>query len=339
MNTKTLITVIVLTFIFIGGFLYIRNPSIQSSPSTVAKMRIASYYWPGQYWVNVADKKGWFTEAGLDVEIIDTTQDYAGSLNDVASGELDTQNFWLFDLLQMRGQGSELVMVLNADTSLGAEALVADASIKTVNDLRGKRIGVEKGLATEYLLYTVLRQNNLTLSDIVMVNDSSEQLPFRFKNNELDALVVWEPYIAEALEKPGSTRLWDTSQSPGIISAGYVFRKEYIEANRENVEKFVRVWHKTTQYMAQNPDESFAIVADYNNDTPENVRQYTAINRVQDLEDNLRAFSRSGGFSSLYGQMQLINSYLGTQEMSIDEQQLSDALDSSFIDSIDLSNE
>lgn len=57
-------------------------------------LRVGAYYWPGQYWVDIAHKKGWFGEAGVNVEWADTNADYFASFDDLAGGKLDV--VWSF---------------------------------------------------------------------------------------------------------------------------------------------------------------------------------------------------------------------------------------------------
>jgi ABC-type nitrate/sulfonate/bicarbonate transport system substrate-binding protein len=62
-------------------------------------MKVAKYYWPGMYWVEIAESKGWFREAGLNVELIDTNPDYFQSLQDTADGKI--VQIWLLSLIRM----------------------------------------------------------------------------------------------------------------------------------------------------------------------------------------------------------------------------------------------
>jgi ABC-type nitrate/sulfonate/bicarbonate transport system substrate-binding protein len=40
-------------------------------PTTGQPIKMARYYWPGFYWIEIAQHKGWFKDAGLQVELID----------------------------------------------------------------------------------------------------------------------------------------------------------------------------------------------------------------------------------------------------------------------------
>src|SRR5712691_126502 len=51
------------------------HPAAPSHPP----LRVAAYYWPGMYWIDIANDLGWFREAGLNVAIVDTNADYFAS--------------------------------------------------------------------------------------------------------------------------------------------------------------------------------------------------------------------------------------------------------------------
>src|SRR6266567_8383015 len=102
------------------------EPAVQHVPPPI---RIASYQWPGSYWIDIAWKKGWFAEAGLNVERVDVNLKYFKSLDEVASGKLDVMGFSQFDLVQHVAAGNDLVGIAAVDYSVGAEALVARPGI------------------------------------------------------------------------------------------------------------------------------------------------------------------------------------------------------------------
>ena len=317
MKKTTIISiVIILVVVIAGGVIFYQ----QSQPKTSGKiMTVGKYYWPGMYWVEIAEAKGWFKEAGLNVRLVDTNKDYYGSQKDVVSGKLDTQNFWVFDLIthddDVDPKGADLVIVVNTDTSLGSEAIVVSKEISSLVDLKGKKIGVEAGSAMEFILYEVLKSEGLTFNDIVRVSDTTEKLPAKFVAGELDAVAVWEPITAEALKKESSRKLWDSSQMPGVVSAGYVFRKDFIERRPEDIQAFVKVWHKTAEFIKNHPNEAFAVIAKNYSTSLAEVESFTKLNQILDLDDNLDSFVYGSSLKSLHGQIKEISKYLLDQKI------------------------
>ena len=56
---------------------------------TRAPIRLGTYEWPGSYWIDVAWEKGWFAEAGLNVERVNVDTKYFESLDQVVAGKID----------------------------------------------------------------------------------------------------------------------------------------------------------------------------------------------------------------------------------------------------------
>ncbi len=70
--------------------------------------------------------------------------------------------------------------------------------IKSVIDLKGKKIGVTKGTASDYFLSTLLAVDGLTIDDVELYHYKPEQLTNSFINNEVNAIVPWEPFVFNA---------------------------------------------------------------------------------------------------------------------------------------------
>ena len=169
MFKKLILSIGILVVLIIAGLLWWQSgPKPPEGPKTTGlSMKIARYYWPGMYWIEIADKKGWFKEAGLDVEIIDTNPDYYASIKDMVAGKMDMNNFYLFDVIRLNIHEADLVMVMNSDISCGVEAIVAKPDIESIQHLKGKTIGTNKNTYWEYMYKNLARYSvysNLQLS-------------------------------------------------------------------------------------------------------------------------------------------------------------------------------
>lgn len=273
-------------------------------------MKVAKYYWPGIYWIEIADKKGWFNEAGLNVELVDTNPDYFASLDDMVAGKMDANTFSLFDLISYNLKGAELVMVINSDNSCGAEAIVAKKNIEDIRSLKGKRVGVAQGTYLEYILEQVLARNGLEETDVIKVNGMPEKCHEDFISGELDAVITWEPLVTEAIQKGEGRNLFDTSEIPGISPNGIAFHRSFIEQRRDDVQAFVGVWHRATAFIKENPEEAFGIITKIYQKTPAETQSLAQTDKLQDLQDNLDSFLYSTGFESLHGAVRYLNNFM-----------------------------
>jgi sulfonate transport system substrate-binding protein len=92
-----------------------------------------------------------------------------------------------------------------------AEALVVpkDSSLKSVADLKGKRIALNKGSNVHFLLLKLLEKNDLRYSDVQTVFLPPADARAAFESGAVDAWVIWDPFLAAAQKQVGARLLAD----------------------------------------------------------------------------------------------------------------------------------
>lgn len=281
-----------------------------SAPPAGPPIRVGAYYWPGMYWVDIAHKKGWFKEAGLNVERVDTNADYFASFDAFFADKLDIVGFTQFDFILHNARGRHAVGFLACDYSNGAEVLVARAGINRIKDLAGKTLGLSKATYLEYIWAAAARQAGLKPDAARIVDTPGETAGKLLADGEADAILTWEPYATQALTAAKGARLFDTTQTAGLSWSVYAAKPEFLARRAAEVRAFVRVWLRTTQFMRENPDAAYAIVAEVNKKSLAEVRDFATKDHVLDLRDNLTAFSFATGYNSLHGSTRQMNDYL-----------------------------
>jgi len=138
-----------------------------SSASHAAPLKIGYSDWPGYTILEVAKQKGWFKEAGLDVEMV--WFDYAASIDALAAGKIDADMLVASDALVTGATGAKTKIVTLLDFSEGSDMIVGAPGIESIKDLKGKKVGVELNLVEHLLLLQALKQNGMTQNDVVLV--------------------------------------------------------------------------------------------------------------------------------------------------------------------------
>jgi NitT/TauT family transport system substrate-binding protein len=290
-------------------------------------MTTAAQYWPGQFWIDIAMKKGWFSEAGLQVEyVLDADIEFIETEKALADGDLVVHQLVLYDLITFLNEGKELVAVATSDISFGGDGIMTNPGINTMSDLKGKRIGVDKGSYSEFMLSAALSSSGLQYDDVLIVQAKAEEIDRLEK--DLDAISVYEPFGFEATKKFNANKIFDTSDIPGLLPDVITFHKDFVEKNPQDVQAYVNVWHKTTQFMKENPDEAFGIISKRYNVSVEEVTAFAQLDKILDLQDNQIAFSYAAGFESLHGTAKRINDFMidnGITDQDLDSTQFIDA--------------
>ncbi|MDP3139447.1 MAG: sulfonate ABC transporter substrate-binding protein [Burkholderiaceae bacterium] len=99
-----------------------------------------------------------------------------------------------------------------------AEAILVtrDSPIKTVADLKGKKVALNKGSNVHYLLVKQLEKHGLKLTDITPVYLAPADGRAAFESKNVDAWVIWDPFQAAAEKATGARVLADGT--PGVVS-------------------------------------------------------------------------------------------------------------------------
>ena len=272
-------------------------------------LKLATYLWPGSFWIDVAAKKGWFAEAGLNVERINVRHKYFEGLGDLATGRLDGIGFSQFDLVRHVDAGEDLVGIAALDYSVGAEALIARPGITHMISLKGKRIALKRGTYMEYLLSIAAEREGLSLSDVILIDREQDDAMADFSARKVDAIMVWEPYVSQALAE-GGVSLFSTADFPGLTYSIFTVRREFIDTHPSQVTALIEVWHRAEHFVVEHPEETSEIVAHSFGEPLATVQNLMHRVRVLDVTDNQRAFSYSAGFESLHGSWRRMDDFL-----------------------------
>ncbi len=136
-----------------------------------------------------------------------------------------------------------VVQFLKIDDSRGADVFIVDKSIKTVADLRGKKIACALGWPSNTLLHATLEAGGLTEQDVEILPMGD---PFAaktaFTTGNADATVVWSPDDEECLNSRDAKILTSTDLLPNIIMDGFIARKEVLEEKKDLFIKLSRAW-------------------------------------------------------------------------------------------------
>lgn len=116
-----------------------------------------------------------------------------------------------------------------------AEAIVVprESAIKSVAELKGKKVALNKGSNVHYLLVKLLEKNGLKLSDVTPVYLPPADARAAFESKNVDAWVIWDPFTAAAEKQIGARILADAT--------GVADNHQYYLGERGFVEKHPQV--------------------------------------------------------------------------------------------------
>nr|WP_244158111.1 aliphatic sulfonate ABC transporter substrate-binding protein [Pseudomonas flavescens] len=153
--------------------------------------------------------------------------------------------------------GAELTYFAQEAPSPGAQAVIVreDSPIKTLADLKGKRIAVTKAAGSHYLLIAALAKAGLRFSDIQPAYLTPADGRAAFENRRVDAWVTWEPFLSGAQQQLPTRTLAD-GEGLADYQRYYLTSTRFAKANPKVLESVFAELEKTGDWVRSNPREA-----------------------------------------------------------------------------------
>ncbi|NEO34719.1 MAG: aliphatic sulfonate ABC transporter substrate-binding protein, partial [Symploca sp. SIO3C6] len=217
---------------------------------------------------------------------------YLASMEAFAAGQLDGNCQTLNDTISFAADAvnGEVVVLVN-DNSAGNDKIIVAEGINSLEDLKGKTVGLEEGVVDDFLLTLALEDNGMSRDDIVIKNLETGAAAAAFASGQIDAVGAWPPYWQIALEREGSKELLSSVDYPGAIPDLLAMSQTVIDEQPEQVQAIVNTWFDVLEFMDKNPEEADKIMAERAGVTVDEFQKFKEGTRMFTIEDNLEAFS------------------------------------------------
>lgn len=184
----------------------------------------------------------------------------------IVAGEIDVAASAADAAIAGRAGGTPIYVVAGFAQG-GARIVVrADAGIKSIADMKGKKIGVARGGAQELLLLAELSKFKLTWSDKPGKDVQIVYLPFADLNQaiaakQIDGMSQSEPQSSQAINKGFGVELMKPYDTPMGEPIRALVMTEKMYKNKVLAEKFMKCFVETTKFFIEKPDvaEKFVV--------------------------------------------------------------------------------
>jgi NitT/TauT family transport system substrate-binding protein len=263
-----------------------KKDSVTLQLKWVTQAQFAGYY--------AALEQGYYEEEGLDVTIRPGGPDIVPE-QVVLGGQAEFGINWLDNTLATRDQGGNIVNIAQVFTRSGmTEVAFKDSGIDSIEDLRGKKVGVWLG-GNEHKLFAALTKNGINpQKDAKIVAQ-----PFDMNlllNREVDAAAAMTyNELAQVLEQknPKTNQLYQLDElnvikmsdvGTGALEDGVFVREDWIsdENNQDVAKRFLKASFRGWVFCRDNQEECLKIVLD-NGPTLGEGHQRWQLNEINDL--------------------------------------------------------
>lgn len=223
-------------------------------------LRVSRSPWPTYEFFELGEAKGLDSLEGLRLKVHYFTEMF-DSRRAFEKGNVDVALLTPYEVLLAKDAGADPVIVLLMDYSFGADGLVAQRSIHSLKELRGKKIGVEVGTVSHFTVISALRTVGLSESDVTILNLGNNDLAQAFEKGLIDAAASWEPTISAMASRGRGRVIFDSRKMPKIIASVVAVRREVYHTRRDDLRRLVRFWFKVQDYYQGHMDESHRIMS------------------------------------------------------------------------------
>ncbi len=255
------------------------------------KVRVAfSAVSPTQGVLWVADVGGLFKKNDLNAEIIYTR----AAIETLVAGEVDFAQMTGALMSSARLQGADPVMIAGVQDTL-EDRLIVRPNIKSVDELKGKRIGVFRfGSASHLRFLYVLSRFGLSERDVTLlqVGDTPERL-IALSGGSIDATLLSPPDHLEAIRLGGKVLLNLRDFNVPFQGTGLVTTQRLLAKRRDVARRFLKSYVEAIHLVKTNPELSKRAFAKY--------RQTKEEKRVEDAYQTLREIVKAKPYPSLEG--------------------------------------
>jgi NitT/TauT family transport system substrate-binding protein len=267
------------------------EPEKPIASNNINGVKIGFSAWPGWFPWQVSQEKNIFQENKVAVNM-KWFDSYNESITALNTGAIDANSQTLADTINSVANGKDLVVVLTNDNSTGNDKIIVSEQIKSVKDLKGKKVAVEEGTVDHFLLVQALKRVNMTTQDIQLVSLETSKAAEAFATGKVDATAVFAPFTTKALKRTGSRELFSSKDFPGSISDHLVFNRKFVKEHPEKVQAIVNSWFATLDHIdrGKNKDEADLIMSKRAGVSMAEYKDYLDGTKIFNVEDNVEAF-------------------------------------------------
>lgn len=208
----------------------------------------------------IVDK--WAEKHDIAIDVVQVN-DYVESINQFTSGNVDGCAMTNMDALTIpAASGVDSTALIVGDYSDGNDGVVLK-NTDTLEEIAGRDVNLVQFSVSHYLLARALDSVGMTERDISTVNTGDADIAGLFASqDEIDAVVTWNPQLSTVTNLEGSNLVFDSSQIPGEILDLMVVNTQTLADNPAFGHALVGAWYEVMELMAAGDEAALSEMAE-----------------------------------------------------------------------------
>ena len=246
-------------------------------------LRIGLVEWPGYAPFYLAQELGYYAKAPIELV---SFVDVADILRAYRQQQIDAICTALSDVMQLAAETMpDQRLVLMIDESAGADAILVKPSIKSLADLKGKRIGSDLAILSSFILVAALKKANLTVKDVEIVAVGISGQVQAYEADRIDAVIAFDPARSQLL-RVGAKVIFDSSQIPGEIVDIMSVSQTKLTQHIPTLQIVTQGFFKAIDYLEQYPEDAIARMCKRQNMTPDEFKKALTLLPLSNYQTN-----------------------------------------------------
>jgi NitT/TauT family transport system substrate-binding protein len=285
---------------------------ISTLACATGKTTLGVVNWIGYGPLYCAAANDFYKRHGADVKLV-TFSDNSLMPGALIGGELDASTLTYDQVIAATAKGWKLKVVIPLDYSVGGDAILSSAAVRTVADLRGRKVAFQPSSPSDFLLGYALTRAGLSAKDIQTVSSTPEGVVAIMATGQVDAGVTYQPSVAMILKLDGGKRyhvLLSSREARGMITDVLAFRESTIAKDPKLVDALVRGTMDGLAFMQQQPDKAVAIIGKVLDLSADEVRAQLTNVENPSLSQLADVFQRTSNLPSFHASGAIIGDIL-----------------------------
>jgi NitT/TauT family transport system substrate-binding protein len=284
--------------------------------------------------VHLANELGYFKEEGIVVEEI-LDDDMPNAVAAMERGDIDC---YLRTVGEYQGLGrrkdTQGIIIGTIDLSTGGDGWVADGSIKSVCDLKGKTIAVEPNLPARLIMQMALKkQCDLSIKDTNLTDIAAADAVGVFADANVAAVGTYEPVLSQVVtthQNRGAHILVSSKDYNDLILDIIMAHTDELKAHPDKYVKFLRAIYRAVDYFNSNQEQAIPIIAKHFSITPEDFKATLPNFRYTPFEEAVQLIGtdQEGRVYEVFREAMALNLEFGSADVELHPQ---DHIDRSII--------
>jgi NitT/TauT family transport system substrate-binding protein len=215
-------------------------------------LRVGTNIWPGYAPLYLAQELGYYPQQNIRIIEFGSATEV---LRAFRNGVIEAAALTLDEALLLAQDDLDPRVILVMDVSLGADVVLGQTELRRVDELRGKRVGVENTAVGAYLLARALQSAGLRAENVTIVPLPEDEHESAFVERRVDAIVTFEPTRTRLLDRHANL-LFDSANIPGEIMDVLVVRAADRERFAPALAQLLQGWFKALAVIAQRPGQA-----------------------------------------------------------------------------------